>query len=214
MKKLIVITIVCTFMVVPANGDYIYNFAQISSNPTDYLPSQIAQQLSVTVADEGSNKVSFTFSNTAVIQSVITGIYFDDTVGILSPLTDAGISDSGDDVAFVLKLKNFPDAPLFFNETDSVLANSPPPDNGINNSDDWVKLTFAYTGTFTNLIDQINAGWMGPSDTLRIGLHVQSIPYTGGTKSNSFILVPLPATILLGLLGLGVGGLKLRKTMK
>ena len=47
-------------------------------------------------------------------------------------------------------------------------------------------------------------------NTIRIGLRVQR---TGldGEESDSLILVPVPAAVILGLLGLGAAGLKLRR---
>ena len=214
MKRIVFTILIFAFITVPVKADYTYYFQQITNNPTDYSPDTIAKQLSVVVADEGSSQVSFTFYNNVGIQSTIAGIFFDDSAGVLSGLTTLDITDSGSGVSFSSDLKNFPGGntiiPLF-DTTDSAIADPPPSINGINTSTEWAKLTFTYTTTFADVINQINAGWMGPSDTLRIGLHVTSIPNGEGTNSNSFILVPLPATFLLGLLGLGVGGLKLRK---
>ncbi len=47
------------------------------------------------------------------------------------------------------------------------------------------------------------------ADKLRIGIHVQAIGTTG--ESDSFIITPVPGAVLLGMLGLGIAGLKLRK---
>ena len=75
---------------------------------------------------------------------------------------------------------------------------------------------------FNDVIAAINLGFTNPGDTdaLRIGIHVQNLPgydkngVWGDTYgSESFIMTPIPATILLGLLGLGMGGWKLRKSL-
>jgi len=45
--------------------------------------------------------------------------------------------------------------------------------------------------------------------SLRIGIHVQGFD---GEGSESFVNTPVPGAVLLGLLGLGAGWLKLRKS--
>lgn len=52
-------------------------------------------------------------------------------------------------------------------------------------------------------------------ESLRIGIHVQNLDEIGGGEdtegSDAFILTPVPGAVLLGILGLGVAGIKLRK---
>jgi hypothetical protein len=79
--------------------------------------------------------------------------------------------------------------------------------------------------TFADVINAINVGfnpdlyydggdaydgWTEPS--LRIGIHVQGIDGPWGCdQSDTYILTPVPGSVLLGMLGLSVAGLKLRK---
>jgi hypothetical protein len=48
-------------------------------------------------------------------------------------------------------------------------------------------------------------GWELPN--LRIGIKVQGI----GDYSDTYILTPIPPSVIIGLLGVGVAGMKLRK---
>jgi hypothetical protein len=68
--------------------------------------------------------------------------------------------------------------------------------------------------TFPDVISALNLGFTNPDptvprDSLRIGMHVQDV----GIYSDTFILTPVPPSVIIGLLGLGAGviGLKLRK---
>jgi hypothetical protein len=81
-------------------------------------------------------------------------------------------------------------------------ATNPAVAHGVNASSEWVKIFFNLDAgkDFEDLIAAIASG------DLRIGLHVQGIPITGGTTSDSFVSsVPIPAAAWLlgsGLLGL------------
>ena len=216
-KCLRLILVVCIFLITPARAGMRYDFARITSNATE----DIASQLSLEVTDLGEldetgiNQVSFTFYNDGPVASSITNIYIDD--GILDELVS--ISGSGDIVNFVhdsLSPENFPGGenlvPAFV-PTISLSAgiNPNPPVNGVNPGE---SVTVVYSLldnlTYDDVIEALNQGLQG-FDSLRIGLHVQAIG--DGADSDSFVLVPLPATIVLGLLGLGVGGLKLRRSL-
>jgi len=75
---------------------------------------------------------------------------------------------------------------------------------------DWAQLG---PGTQTNLI--ADTGSLDFSNVKEIGFQIQWIPTVGGSASGDFhtsvVPVPVPAAVLLGMLGLGVAGLKLRK---
>ena len=58
------------------------------------------------------------------------------------------------------------------------------------------------------LIRQLNyVGGIWTQDHIRIGLHVQDL----GGESDTLILTPVPGAWILGVLGLSVAGIKLRK---
>lgn len=193
-----------------------YGFAAISHNSgTD--ADTVAGQFSVEVLPVDGDQVSFTFRNTAVMASSITDIYFDD-----GALLDIAEIKSSTGVVFSqgANPQNLPGGGALdpdFETTAGFLADSDPAvsPNGVNAANEWVKIIFNLKDDmgFADVIKAINLGFTGPFSvdppTLRIGLRAQSI---GADKeSDSFIMTPVPATILLGVLGLGCAGIKLRK---
>ncbi|MHC4597299.1 MAG: hypothetical protein ACYS19_20430 [Planctomycetota bacterium] len=106
----------------------------------------------------------------------------------------------------------------------SADAENPAPSNGINPGESLgILFDLASGKTFANVIDALNVGFnpgtyytgSGLYDgwtelNLRIGVRV--INYGEDNEfSDGFILTPIPASVVLGILGLGVVGLKLRK---
>jgi hypothetical protein len=72
-------------------------------------------------------------------------------------------------------------------------------------------LRYTTSESLANIIAAIDSGIEnGPIGELAFAMHIQS---TGvdGLKSDGLTLVPLPGAAILGLLGLGVAGIKLRK---
>ncbi len=199
-----------------------FGFENISNN--DVLDAATGEaQLSVDVTDPGSNNVLFTFSNVGPLASSITDIYFDD-----GPLLGIASIDNSDPGVSFLQLASPPELPGAntvvppFVTTVGFLADSdaPPVANGVNPGE-TVGIVFDIgSKTFADVINAINVGfdpsnytgsgihdgWIEPS--LRIGIHVQG--FDGG-GSEGFIMTPIPASVVLGMLGLGVAGLKLRK---
>ena len=207
-KHLIVLQLVFGSAVVIANT---YNFSQITSNGNQAVGSQLL----VDVTQSGSN-VLFTFTNTSVIASSITDIYFDyGNTNYFSSVSNNTLGAAGDSAGVSFSdgatPPNLPAGnTVGFTADASGDSNSGAPGvsaNGVNASTEFVK----FLGTTLNGITfgDVLAGL--DSGALRLGLHVQSIGTKGG--SESFVntppnAVPLPTagwlfgSALVGLMGL------------
>ncbi|MBW7992754.1 MAG: hypothetical protein FVQ84_22430 [Planctomycetes bacterium] len=199
------------------------------------MPGIVASQLSVQVTDPGSSQALFTFSNTGSYDFYIADIYFDD--GALLGIAGIDNSDPGVSFAFPGSPGNLPGgntvSPPFVTSGSTLhhfsADNDPGAATGVEPGES-VGIVFDLINgmTFTDVISSLYVGfdpsqyytgsgiydgWALPS--LRIGVHVQGIddgPW-GPDKSDTFILTPVPPSVIIGILGLGVGvvGLKLRK---
>lgn len=192
----------------------------------------VTDQLSVDVTPgPGLNQVKFTFINApGGDPSSITGIYFDD--GTLFGI--ASIVDSPPSVDFThpatspaeLKGANTVDPPFETTTGFSAQSGPPPYHDGVNPGEsvaivfDLADDEFGDPFTVDDVIAAIELGFGYPADpddendpwftdSLRIGVNVQGIG--PDDKSDSYILVPVPASVVLSILGLGVVGWKLRK---
>ncbi len=186
-----------------------YNFTQITTNGE----APVASQLLVDVTQSGAN-VLFTFTNTSVIASSITDIYFDyGNTNYFSSVSNNTLGAAGDSAGVSFSdganPGNLPAGnTVSFSADASGDSNSPNvPANGVNGSTEFVKfLGTTLTGiTFADVLAGLDSG------AFRLGLHVQSIDgegsesfVNGGTPSE----VPLPAagwlfgSALIGLMGL------------
>jgi hypothetical protein len=218
-RKLIFITIVCAFVAAPAWAD-LYGFYCITNdNPINAAIGEA--QLTVDVTSYGTNQVLFTFLNAGPQASSIADIYFDD--GTLLALADLIYKDQNEEQGhpgvdftqeYFAKVCP-PDLPgggsvsPEFQVTGSFKADSDPPvsSNGVGPGE-YLGIIFNLQSekTLADVLDDL------ASRALRIGIHVQSFP-DGGSESfiNNPYVVPVPEAILLGMLGLSVAGLKLRK---
>jgi hypothetical protein len=197
------------------------------------MPGIVASQLSVEVTDPGSSQALFTFSNTGSYDFYIADIYFDD--GALLGIASIDNSDPGVSFAFPGSPGNLPGgntvSPPFVTSGSTLHHFSADADpgtvNGVNPGES-VGIAFDLIAgmTFTDVINSLNVGfdpsknytgsgsydgWTSPS--LRIGVHVQGIddgPW-GPDKSDTYILTPVPASVIIGMLGICVAGIKLRK---
>jgi hypothetical protein len=76
--------------------------------------------------------------------------------------------------------------------------------------------------TSDEIISGLGGGWTSPTDNLYVNFHnvpdFDAVRFSSNHPAfeldNLAVAVPVPATILLGFLGLGVGGWKLRKSKK
>jgi len=185
------------------------------------LYSTYANQLSVDVTQFGS-MVDFTFSNVGPNPSAITGIYFEDgtLLGLASVIALDPIADNPTRSGIVFGQPASPSNMPGWSTLDPKFDASSAFTVGSNGAQDGVSpgesLVLRYTlqsgKTFDDVIAALNLGFTNPGPTaprnsLRIGLHVQDL----GQDSDSLILTPVPASVVIGMLGICVAGLKLRK---
>lgn len=195
----------------PAWAAYDFGFFRISNNSSQ----DIAAQLNVSVASPGAGLATFAFTNSVGIASTVAQIYVDDAAGVLSSM----ISVSSVQAAVSASTLGFAangsptDLPGGSSVTPNFAADfrasatSPAPHRGINETGEAVVLTFSLTGSnvLSDVVDAIQA------NTLRFGLHAisigtdsQSDAYVsyGTTTSDSVPVIPAPAAVLLGGIGL------------
>jgi hypothetical protein len=197
----------------------IFGFIDIS-NPSSVNAAIGSAQLSVDVTG-GSNFAYFKFMNSGPKACSICDIYFDDRGKLLvAPLQlqdkDNAIGgvygNSGVDFSLGASPSNLPDRNNItpsFKTTKNLLADSdcPVEHNGVNPGE-WlgIRVTLACGKNIADVINGMNTG------DLRIGLHVQG--FDACPDSQSFVSykpvpphpVPLPASAIMGGLGLGSAG--------
>ena len=159
----------------------------------------------------GAGSAKFTFYNDSTINCSIARIYFDD--GTLLGITS--VTNGPGQVTFY-EAPDFPgpgdlpngdllDPDFVADREFSIGADSPPPEDGVNNSvGEWVQITFqlkdvepGVPGTLDDVLAELGDG------RLRVGLHV--VAFDDGSSNTA--VNPEPATICL----LGLGGLLLRR---
>ena len=200
---------------------------------TDNGNTGIGAQLTLDVTDPGGNQVLFTFNNAVgPYEGDITEAFFEDgpllgLATVINDLPDVFFVKWADDYA-----GNLPGGGTLvpqFNATDSFgAAIDQNPVDGVGPGES-LGILYNLEGetTFGDVLTAIELGFTSPDPTLydkdgnvthigttlRIGIHVQSIIELpdGDDSSESFILTPIPGAVLLGILGLGVAGIKLRK---
>ena len=205
---------------------YEYNqWSVVEGNSGD--PGAIAAQFSVEVTDDFEDKVGeqvlFTFRNNGPLPSIIADIYFDD--GALVEIANI-INSSGVNFFDPANPANLPGGenvvPEFETSGDFSADFEKGAGNGVDPGESvGIVFNLKPDKYFANVINAIHVGfnpdlyydfvnqnWL--ADNLRIGLHVQG---TGENEdfSDTFILTPVPGAFILGILGLGLAGIKLRK---
>jgi hypothetical protein len=212
-----------------------------NSGVQDTLAAQLSLEVTEYSTTPGDHQVLFTFYNNglapyqvaAPIESTITKTFFDDGTlfGVATVINGPGVEYSAIGWSDTPTLPGGGTLLPPFETTAGFGATADPPAGYLKNGVDawnpsgsspieYVGIVFDLKtkegGTeyydIDDVIAAIGLGFNDPfnEDALRIGIHVQSI---GGEDGNSdaFILTPVPGAVLLGVLGLGVAGVKLRK---
>jgi len=180
------------------------------------------RQLFVDITEDNNGDALFTFSNLGPDAASITQIYWDNGSGVLDAILGLDNSDSG--VLFELprRVGNLPGGNqpgVNFTEDFSVepVSRGGTQRNGINPNES-LGVTFGLTGSFNDLIGDLNNG------DVRVGFHVQGF---GDGGSESFVnlpnwdnlttprKVPEPGTVTaLGVFALSILGLSRNQTLK
>ena len=206
MKKLVKICVVSAVFLLVSTGlvqaTYLYPFYVFTANGDYFDSTELNMYM---VVSNGVEEVDFTFYNISSIQSSLARIYFDDgsLLGVSSVTNGPGTNFS----QVYPGPGNVPgaellDPPFEADKEFSIGAVAPPPENGVNPPDEWVKIKFNLEngGTLEGVIAELNSG------VLRVAIHIIDLP---DGSSNSAIAIPEPASICL--LGLGAFGLLRRR---
>ncbi len=195
---------------------YTYSFACVSNNGEVSAQTGEDQVFMDASADALTSAwVNFTFRNTGPEASSITDIYFYDLErGALSRFEPPAIITSSDGVKFddPATPKDLPG----YSQWDPVRvysadSDSPITPNGVNHPNEWVNIRFNLdpSESFGDVVDDLAGG------TLVVGVKVQGFAngYSESYLNNPPEVpprVPLPGAVLLGGLGLGAAGWRLR----
>ncbi len=180
-----------------------YGFTRITGNSS----SDVASQMSVDVTDIGGGQVQFRFFNNVGIASSICDIYFD-ADGVLNSIASitgsSGVSFS--EGASPANLPGGNGISPGFEASLSADSASPTTQNGVNSASEWVNMILNLESgqSFGDLISALNSG------AVRLGLHAQAIGSDG--QSDGFVnrVVPVPAALMLGSLGMALVAMRRR----
>ncbi len=206
-----------------------YSFKNISTDldPGETATAQeVGANINMIVSDagtsNGNNVVEFVFQNNNTVASSINQIYFNDGGLLGATMNIIG----GDNVSFEpgASPPTLPGWVDYFgppgpppSPTFAAQPQTPQPQqNAINPGEELaIEFELAENKTYGDVITSINSGMSGafdPETDLVVGLHVQGIGPDG--FSASFVVIPLPAPVAMGLLGLlGVGAMTRRRFM-
>ena len=190
----VIISLLCT---VPVQA-IIYPFEIFTTNGLYYDDPGLDLRMEV---GNGEGIVEFTFFNYSTIDCSLARMYFDD--GTLLGVTNITYSTGAKFSEIYPGPGNLPSGnlldPNFVADREfSIGGEAAPSHKGIDNPDEWIKVTFELIngGTLGDVINELN------TSVLRVGAHVIAFP---DGSSESALAVPEPATICL----LGLGALTL-----
>ncbi len=171
----------------------VISFDRLTSNSSVNVASQFAAD----VTDLGGGLVNFRFTNTAVINSSITDIYFDGD--IFADITSLS-STAGVKYAEGAAPANLPSGTDMGFEADLAAdSDNPTVRNGINAGSEWLDIVVSLENGFSygQLLSGLSSG------SYAIGLHAQSIGPDANSDSFYSRVIPAPGAALLGLIGAG-----------
>ncbi len=192
----------------------LYGFYPITSNSG--VQNTVALQLCVDITSAGGgSQALFKFYNDgpapydvlSPIPSNISTIYIDDDAGVLSGI--AGITQSPvgfTDFAAGANPTNPPAAnTVGFSANTALSAQRSTQAGGVNVGEYVAVLYNIVSGkTFADVTNAMDIALM------RVALHVQGI-YPNGVNASDTFITPVPGAVILGLLGLGIAGWKMRR---
>ena len=205
--KTSILTALIAVVAGPAMAD-LYGFTRITANSA----YDIATQLSVDVLSVNSTQVEFRVQNSGPAASSITAVYFDDAANNIL-LSFAGITN-GPGVSFVTggsphNLPGANNASPSFSSDFRARSTAPRSPNGVR-PNEFVRLmlNLKLGVDFGDVLAAMNSG------SLRLGLHVQSLP---DCDSDSYVSagepqpVPSPGASALAYLGISMVAMMRRR---
>jgi hypothetical protein len=212
MKKVLLIAIILGFFIItmPSAKADMFGFELIPTN--NQGNPDLSGQLSVEVTSPDASHVLFTFKNNIGIDSSIGSVFFDVDDSLLNspvigstPYTSSGVDFKEKDNGQLPGGNTL--TPPF---TEAFIATKDGSENnGVDNNTEYLGILYSLSSgkDLVDVIDAINNG------NLRIGLHLQSIGTNEGSDAyiNTRTTVPVPGAVLLGLIGMAVAVIKLRK---
>jgi hypothetical protein len=225
----IVLSLVLTFVFIlstDARADLFDDWTVVENNSG--IANTYIDQISLDVTAFGAAMVDFTFSNVGSNPAAITGIYVEDgtLLGLASVIALDPIADDPTRSGIVFGQPAHPSNmpgwstlnPQFYSNSGLTVGSNGAPD-GVSPGESLVLRYALQSGkTFPDVLRAIGVGFdpstyyvggIWTEDHIRIGLHIQDV----GQDSDTFILTPVPPSVIIGILGMGVSvaGLKMRK---
>jgi|GEM_PF-5364911 len=233
MKRFISAVIVCAFTVAPALADS-YPFSMITSSAVvdqSGNPIDTSSWFSLEISEATGGGVNFKFLNNAPAPSepgylsAITEVFFYD--GALIGDSIGSLAGSGPLVSFdVVPAQPGAQLPGFVGLGTKAYAAADadtPATKGLLgygiHSGEWLEVIFENVELNAVLASlDLSGSNQKIEGALQIGIHVQALPgydkdgnWKPDTISNSYIITPVPGAVLLGFLGLGYAGMRLRR---